>query len=130
MSSVAKQLSFLNKISYTTKKAQVFIKNEKIAGLKLIFQLHNHNGHMGARKFWHTYLPTIQFYNPHLKIDLIRIKNEQKGVEVPCKIEILNKESSVLETINMQHKNDTEIMDELLTKLDHETIPETELVKV
>lgn len=120
----------MNKISYNTKKAQIFVNSEKVTGLKLLFQWQNHDGHMGARKFWHEYLPTLQYYNPALKIDLLRLKNDKRDVEVPCKIEILGRESKILDTINMQYKKDNEIMDDLLLKLDHEVVPQDQLVKV
>lgn len=131
MSSVAKQLKFLNKISYATKDAQILVNTSKYAGIKLTFQAQNHNGHMGARKFWHNYLPTLQFYNPSLKIDVVRIDNKDtKRRGVPCTLEIIAKDQKVLDKIDMVNKKDNLIMNELLERLEFEAIPEESLIKV
>lgn len=131
MSSIAKQLSFLNKISYNTKKAQVLVNPEKYLRLKLTFQVQNHNGHMGARKFWHEYLPTLQFYNPTLQIEVLRIKNENtKHAGVPCTLEVISREQNIVHSIDMRNKTDDKIMDELLANLEHQTISESDLIKV
>lgn len=131
MSSVAKQLKYLNRISFTTKEAQILINPSKYAGIKLTFQAQNHNGHMGARKFWRQYLPTLQFYNPGLKIDVVRIDNKDtKRAGVPCTLEIVSKEDKILDQIDMKNKKDDTIMNELLQRLDFEPIPEESLIKV
>lgn len=130
MSSVAKQLKFLNKISSTTKPAQILLDNAKYSGIKVTFQVENHHGHMGARKFWREYLPTLQFYNPNFKIDVIRIKNENtKFTRVPCTLEILSNDK-VVNSIDMKNKTDGTIMNEFLEKVEHEPVPEESLVKV
>lgn len=131
MSSVAKQLKFLNKISSTTKPAQILVNSAKYAGIKLTFQVENHHGHMGARKFWHEYLPTLQFYNPNFKIDVVRIKNsDTKNAGVPCRLDILSNENKLVSQIDMKGKTDEIIMNELLKVLDHQRVPEESLVKV
>ena len=117
MSKVAQQLKFLNKISATTRLPQILVDPKKYSGLRLTFQTKNHNGHMGARVFWHNYLPTLQFYNPRMKFDVIRIKNEDKQKSVPCKLEILSHEGSVVETIDMRNKMHEDIMKDLLDKI-------------
>lgn len=130
-SSIAKQVKFLNKISSTTIKPQILVDTEKYLGLKLTFQYQNHNGNMGARKFWQTYMPTLKFYNPELAIDVIRIKNEnKKDVSVPCVLEILSKEGKTIEAIDMRYKNDETIMDELLKKLEHTPVPKEDIITV
>ena len=116
MSKVARQLKFLNKISSTTTDAQVILSPGKYQRLSLTFQTKNHNGHMGARKFWKDYLPTIQFYNPQLRIDVTRIKNESKTVSVPCTLQA--------------NKHAPEILQSLLQKLDHERVPESQIISV
>ncbi|CCF59080.1 hypothetical protein KAFR_0G00470 [Kazachstania africana CBS 2517] len=130
MSKILRQINFLNKISYVTKKPQIFINTEKYNAIRLTFQVLNHGGHMGARQFWRKYLPTLQFYNPNFRIDLVRIKNEEKKNEVPCVMEIIGKDNSVVETIDMKDRQYDSIMDELLEKLDHNVVPEDKLVKV
>lgn len=131
MSSVAKQLKFLNRISSTTKQAQILLNPAKYSGIKLTFQVQNHNGHMGARKFWHQYLPTLQFYNPNLKIDVVRINNEDnKRAAVPCTLEIFSQENTILDQIDMRNKRDDAIMEELLKRLEFQTVPEEAVVKV
>ncbi|QLL31485.1 hypothetical protein HG536_0B03480 [Torulaspora globosa] len=131
MSSVAKQLKFLNKISSTTKQAQILLDATKYSGVKLTFQVENHHGHMGARKFWREYLPTLQFYNPNFRIDVIRIKNENtKFAGVPCTLEIVSNEDKVIKHIDMRNKTDDIIMKEFLEKVEHEPVPEESLVKV
>ncbi|QLQ78999.1 hypothetical protein HG537_0B03460 [Torulaspora globosa] len=131
MSSVAKQLKFLNKISSTTKQAQILLDAAKYSGIKLTFQVENHHGHMGARKFWHEYLPTLQFYNPNFKINVIRIKNENKKFQgVPCILEILSNDNNVINSIDMQNKTDDTIMNEFLKKIEHKPVPEESLIKI
>lgn len=85
---------------------------------------------MGARVFWHNYLPTLQFYNPRMKFDVIRIKNEDKQKSVPCKLEILSHEGSVVETIDMRNKMHEDIMKDLLDKIEHVPLPENEIIRV
>lgn len=86
---------------------------------------------MGARKFWRQYLPTLQFYNPGLKIDVVRIDNKDtKRAGVPCILEIVSKEDKVLDQIDMKNKKDDTIMNDLLQRLDFEPIPEESLIKV
>ncbi|SCV01708.1 LAMI_0G13234g1_1 [Lachancea mirantina] len=130
MSRVVRQLKFLNKISSTTIKPQILLNPESYGALNLTFQWQNHNGHMGARKFWHEYLPTLQFYNPELKINISRVKNDKKDVMVPCKLEILSPTGSVVETLDMRDKDKESIMDELLAKVNHERVSSKEIVKV
>ena len=130
MSKVAQQLKFLNKISATTRLPQILVDPKKYSGLRLTFQTKNHNGHMGARVFWHNYLPTLQFYNPRMKFDVIRIKNEDKQKSVPCKLEILSHEGSVVETIDMRNKIHEDIMKDLLDKIEHVPLPENEIIRV
>lgn len=130
MSRVVKQLKYINKISSTTIKPQVVLDSTKYNGLNLTFQVQNFNGHMGARKFWHEYLPTLQFYNPSLPINVSRIKNEDKKVTVPCLLEVLAADGTVAEKISMKDKASSEIMDEFLSKVEHTRVPEEEVVKV
>lgn len=127
-SRVVKQLSVLEKLTLTTKKPQIIINPTKYHSLKLTFQAQNYNGHMGARKFWHEYLPTLKFYNPKFNMNLTRVKNENRAVEVPCILELLDKEGKPLETIDMRNKMSEDIMDEFLKKIDHEIIPEDKLI--
>ncbi|KAK9457664.1 hypothetical protein V1511DRAFT_476700 [Dipodascopsis uninucleata] len=74
----AKQVIFLSKIS--TGKAAVTLPTS-ITNLKLQFKTLNKYGHMGARKFWRDHLPTLQFHNPSLKIEVFRTKIENKSEE-------------------------------------------------
>lgn len=130
MSKVVRQVNFLNKISSTTSAAQVVLNPAKYQRLALTFQVKNHNGHMGARKFWRDYLPTLQFYNPALRIDVTRIKNESKTVSVPCKLEIYDEKGSVLDEIDMRDQQAPDIMDKVLQKLDHTRVPESEIITI
>ncbi|SCV03476.1 LANO_0G04368g1_1 [Lachancea nothofagi CBS 11611] len=131
MSRVATQLKFFNKISSTTVEPQILLNAHKYSGLKLMFQQQNHNGHMGARKFWHEYLPTLQFYNPDLQFQVTRVKNEdKKDASVPCTLEILDKENAVVDSLDMRNKQGSEIMQELLEKLEHERVAEEDIVRL
>ncbi|SMN19339.1 similar to Saccharomyces cerevisiae YKL167C MRP49 Mitochondrial ribosomal protein of the large subunit, not essential for mitochondrial translation [Maudiozyma saulgeensis] len=130
MSKIVRQKNFLNAISYTTKKPQVLINGSKYQGIRLTFQVENHSGHMGPRMLWRKYLPTLQFYNPNLKIDIIRIYNKNKAENIPCILEVLDKGGNTVETIDMKNKMYDSIMDEFLNKVDHKIIPEEELVHV
>lgn len=129
MSKVIRQLNFLNKISSATTEAQVVLNPAKYQRLALTFQVKNHNGHMGARKFWRDYLPTLQFYNPGLRIDVTRIKNDSKTVSVPCKLEVFD-DKGVLDEIDMRDQQAAEIMDKVLQKLDHTRVPEAEIITI
>ncbi|EDO19003.1 hypothetical protein Kpol_2002p74 [Vanderwaltozyma polyspora DSM 70294] len=127
----AKQISFLNKISFKTKKPQILIDSAKYSGLRLTFQYQNHNGHMGARKFWHEYLPTLKFYNPALQVDVLRVRNNDKSnVRVPCKLEVISKDGEVLKTINMKNQKHTSIMDRLLEEVEHKPVPTKDLIEI
>lgn len=130
MSKILKQKNFLNAISYTTKKPQILIDLSKCQGIKLTFQVKNHNGHMGPRVLWRKYLPTLQFYNPNFKIDIIRIENDKKTENVPCIMEIIDTEGKTSDTIDMKNKMYDSIMDEFLSKVEHKVIPEEDLIKV
>lgn len=129
MPGVTKQLRFLNKISSTTIKPQIII-GHSVTSIKLTFQQQSHNGHMGARKFWRNFLPTIQFYNPTLPIIVHRISNEDKKQQVPCCLEILGADSKLIHSIEMCNKSDVAIMDELLVNIEHNRVPDTEIVHV
>lgn len=130
MSKVVKQTKFLNKISFTTKKPQILIDTSRYSSIKLTFQAKNHNGHMGARMFWRNCLPTLQFYNPSFKFDVIRIKNDKKSIEVPCKLEVFTSDGKVAETIDMQNRMYDSIMDEVLQRVEHKSVPEDQLIKI
>lgn len=130
MSRVAKQLKFFNKISSTTLESQIIVNNEKYSAIKLTFQWDNSNGHMGARKFWKEYLPTLQFYNPNLLIEVNRIKNPNKQPDIPCLLEIVSIDGQILDKIEMKDKLHSSIMNELLSKLEYEKVPETDVIKL
>ena len=78
------------------------------------------NGHMGARKFWKNYLPTLKFYNIDLPMEVVRIENKDKNKEIPCILEIqdksLNKEIAKLDMRNLR---DTEIAEKLVNSVLH-----------
>lgn len=130
MSKVVRQKNFLNAISFTTKKPQILINPSKYQGIRLTFQMQNHGGHMGPRMLWRKYLPTLQFYNPSFKIDVVRVNNEKKTVNVPCTMEIIDNTGKTIDTIDMKNKMYDNIMDEFLSKVEHKPIPEDELIQV
>ncbi|AMD20368.1 HDL376Cp [Eremothecium sinecaudum] len=128
MSSIKKQLQAINKISLTP-KSQIIVNNANVASLKLTFQYDNFDGHMGARKFWHNYLPTLQFYNPRLPIEVTRIVNKDKNKRIPCTLNILGHDGRIAHEVDMRNKRDDEIMEELLTVLDHKPVPKDEIIQ-
>ncbi|CDO92313.1 unnamed protein product [Kluyveromyces dobzhanskii CBS 2104] len=130
MSRVVKQQKFLNKISSTTIKSQILLDASKYSALNLQFQYQNFNGHMGARKFWHEFLPSVQFYNPSLPIKVTRVKNEDKNVDVPCVLQAIGSNGNIVAEISMKNKNSSEIMDEVLQKLEHKKVPDEEIIRV
>ncbi|KAG0673474.1 hypothetical protein C6P41_002732 [Kluyveromyces marxianus] len=130
MSRIVKQKAFLNKISATTVKPQVVLDPSKYSALNMKFQQQNFNGHMGARKFWHEFLPTLQFYNPTLPINVTRIKNEDKKVDIPCVLQVTGPDGNVLAEVGMKEKHSSEIMDELLQKVEHTKVPSDQIIKV
>lgn len=130
MSKIVRQKNFLNAISYTTKKPQVLIDASKYSGIRLTFQTKNNGGHMGPRQLWRKYLPTLQFYNPNLQVDIIRINNTSRTETVPCILEIIDKQGKTVDSIDMKNRMYDDIMDEFLTKVEHKPVPEEELVQV
>ncbi|KAH3900953.1 mitochondrial 54S ribosomal protein mL61 SCDLUD_002415 [Saccharomycodes ludwigii] len=134
MSNTAKQLKVLNSISYSTKLTQILIDTSKISQIRLIFQKQNHNGHMGARKFWHEYLPTLQFYNPNLKIQINRISNSNaKDTSVPCLLQIIDVNNKVINELDMKNKFGSDIARDLLKNLNNDyytPIPKEKLIKL
>ncbi|CAH02243.1 mitochondrial 54S ribosomal protein mL61 [Kluyveromyces lactis] len=130
MSGIVKQQKFLNKISATTVKPQIILDVSKYSALNVKFQYQNFNGHMGARKFWHEFLPSLQFYNPALPINVTRIRNDDKKVDVPCILEAIGSDGKVVAEVSMKHKHSSEIMDEVLQKLEHKRVPQEEIIKV
>ena len=86
---------------------------------------------MGARSLWKKYLPTLQFYNPDFKIDVVRIKNpDKKKKDIPCTLDIIANDGKVIDTLDMRNKMYDDIMDQLLEKIDHNVIPEENLIKI
>ncbi|CEP64446.1 mitochondrial 54S ribosomal protein mL61 LALA0_S11e04280g [Lachancea lanzarotensis] len=131
MSRVARQLKFFNKISSTTLESQIILNAEKYSGLNLTFQCQNHNGHMGARKFWREFMPTLQFYNPQLHFQVTRVKNDdKKNASVPCVLEILDREGQSVGSLDMRNKQGAEIMQSLLAEVDHVKVAEEDIVKL
>ncbi|SCU96129.1 LAFA_0G04456g1_1 [Lachancea sp. 'fantastica'] len=131
MSRVARQLKFFNKISTTTVEPQIVLNAEKYSGLNLTFQYQNHNGHMGARKFWREYMPTLQFYNPQMRFQVTRVKNEdKKNASVPCVLEVLDREGKAVGSLDMRNKQGSEIMQALLAEVDHVKVAEEDIVKL
>ncbi|AAS52569.1 AEL116Cp [Eremothecium gossypii ATCC 10895] len=129
MSNVKKQLAFLNRICGTA-KPQVLVDTTKVSGLKLTFQAQSHNGHMGARKLWREHLPTLQFYNPGLDIQVHRVANSDKKQPVPCVLEVLGHDGNVLHRLDMAHKHSDTIIDELLSTVEHTPVPAEQQVRV
>ncbi|GCE97046.1 hypothetical protein ZYGM_002594 [Zygosaccharomyces mellis] len=131
MPSIPKQLNFLNRISFNTPKAHIRLDPSRYSGLKLVFQYENHNGQMGARKFWNQYLPTMKFYNPDLQMDVIRIRNSNlKDDTTPCYLQALDKEGKVIDTLQMKNKHSDTIMDEFNQLFQREQIPEDQLIQL
>ncbi|CCH60379.1 hypothetical protein TBLA_0C05820 [Henningerozyma blattae CBS 6284] len=149
-SSVIKQLKALNQISYTTKEALVYLKPDKIKSINLFFNFKNEDGHMGARKFWRNYIPTIQFYNPTLLVNVTRThppvilskKSKIKKV-LPenmkfvseqdlnrCSLEVKDHNDKTINKIEMKSKHSTDILKEFLEQVEHEKIPEADLIKL
>lgn len=50
----------------------------KVKSVELIFKQRSPKGHLGARRFWRDNLPRIQFHNPALPIQVMRIEPETK----------------------------------------------------
>lgn len=123
-----KQFKLWNKITFNTKESQIVLNTNKYSSLRLLFQRENFNGHMGARRFWKEYLPTLQYYNPNFKIDVIRFENEDKRKQVPCILSVLNSQGESVVSIEMQNKHSEAIMQEFLDKVDFERVPEEQLV--
>lgn len=131
MPSIPKQLNFLNRISFNTPKANIRLDPSRYSGLRLVFQYQNHNGQMGARKFWNQYLPTMKFYNPDLNIDVVRIRNSNyKDSTTPCYLEALDRDGSVINTLQMKNKHSDAIMDEFNKTFESEKIPEDQLIQM
>lgn len=123
-----KQFKLWNKVTFNTKETQIILDHTKYSSLRLLFQRQNFNGHMGARKFWQQYLPTLQFYNPGFKIDIVRLDNDDKNKQVPCSLEMFDLYGKSKVSIDMQNKKSDAIMNEFLDKVDFERVPDNNLV--
>lgn len=131
MPSVPKQLNFLNRISINTPKAQIRLDPSRYSALKLVFQYENHNGQMGARKFWNQYLPTLKFYNPELQMDVVRIRNSNyKDNSTPCYLQTLDRDDKTAETLEMKNKHSDAILDELNELIQYEKVPSDQLIEL
>lgn len=139
---IGKQLFRLNQIS-ATKKAAIRLP-PSLKSVDLIFKKKNSGGHMGLRKFWHNYLPTIQFYNQNLEINVKRIslsegetdkkkisELENNPVEIakcPSKI-VLSYNSGQKVEIDCKEKHSDEILESFSTTSAAEVVPDKEIVK-
>lgn len=130
MPSIPKQINFLNRISFTTPQAQLRL-DPAYTTLKLVFQYENHNGQMGARKFSSQFLPTLKFYNPHVQVDVIRIRNPNyRDSSVPCTLQALGADGKVLHSLDMKNRHSENIIEELGKLLSCEKVPQDQLVQV
>ncbi|EMR08891.1 hypothetical protein PNEG_02674 [Pneumocystis murina B123] len=80
-----------------------------IHGLTLFMAFKNKDGHMGPRKFWKDYLPSIQFHNPYLHIQVCRSHKEKEA-----KLKIHQKSGDI--ELDMKHKHALDICREFIEK--------------
>ncbi|KTW28522.1 hypothetical protein T552_01781 [Pneumocystis carinii B80] len=94
-----------------------------IHGLTLFMAFKNKDGHMGPRqvvfilfsilinnrKFWKDYLPSVQFHNPYLHIQVCR-SHEEKDAKLKIHQKLGDME------IDMKHKDASEICREFVEK--------------
>lgn len=131
-----KQKEFLNRISRDTRLSQILLNGSKYNNIRLTFAYKNSNGHMGARKFWHTYIPTLKFYNPSLGVEVERLRLIKKGKKsktnrlVDCKLEMFDNSSNKVLELDMRNKMSDAIMKELLEQIEYTQVPESDLVEV
>ncbi|GMM38487.1 mitochondrial 54S ribosomal protein [Saccharomycopsis crataegensis] len=68
-----RNLTHILSISSPSNKASIIKLPPLITDVSLTFKKKNSDGHMGIRKFWQNYLPTIKFYNQSLPMNVTRI---------------------------------------------------------
>ncbi|ODV90669.1 hypothetical protein CANCADRAFT_24324 [Tortispora caseinolytica NRRL Y-17796] len=87
---------------------------DNLRAMKLIFKLDNKYGHMGARKFWRTHAPVIQYHNPNLQILVTRIETntDEEAIKVPAKMVLEYDESSGMKPVEIDIKS--KMSDEIL----------------
>lgn len=141
---IARQLARINNISNNPPAALKLSKN--LSSVNLTFKFKNNGGHMGIRKFWQLYLPTIKFYNPSLivnvtrislvekdskldKASMYKIENDLKLIEkCPANL-ILNFNDGSSKTLDCKNKHSDDILNEFKSSVDHEPVSEEQTVK-
>lgn len=82
-----------------------------ITKLTLLMAFKNKNGQMGCRKFWRQHLPSIQFHNPHLQIEVRRSHEETRAIMQ------IDQTSGDPIFLDMQYKQASDICQELFQKI-------------
>lgn len=94
---LAKQFALINQISFPSNRSAAVKFSPQLAKVELIFKKKNYGGHMGLRKFWQTYLPTLKFYNEELQFSVKRIslsegvKDKEKALQLETDRELVEK---------------------------------------
>ncbi|ODV64490.1 mitochondrial 54S ribosomal protein mL61 ASCRUDRAFT_74101 [Ascoidea rubescens DSM 1968] len=135
LSRLTKQLNRLNSISNGPSAYK--IDASRINSISLLFKKDNIGGHMSLRKFWHNYLPTLQFYNPTLPINVTRVKiGTKKGEKlekyyskVPCELTIKFKKGDD-KVIDCKNKNPATIFKEFVETTKATKVPQDQLITI
>jgi large subunit ribosomal protein MRP49 len=87
---------------------------QEVKSVELVFNLYTGKGHVGPKKFWRENLPRIQFYNPDLPIQVVRVKTalEEQG-KVPALLKV-NFQDGSSKDVDVKHKHSEEILQEFI----------------
>ena len=133
LSRLSKQLARFNAISNGPSAYK--IDTNEINSISLTFKKNNIDGHMSLRKFWHNYLPTLQFYNPTLPINVTRVRiGNRRGEkiqslysQVPCELSIKFKKGED-KIIDCKNKDPSIIFREFIASTNAKKIPQDDLI--
>lgn len=126
-SRVWKQLARFNEIANYEGSAYQFPQVDK---LELVFKNHTAYGHMGARKFWRNNLPTVNFHNPDMGIEVKRVQCETKEQQHQCPsvLKVHFKDGNVKE-IDCKDRQHADIMTELVDVAKGVAVPDEQIPK-
>lgn len=125
-SRVLKQYANLNNIANYPNSA-IKLSND-ISKIELIFKKLNSNGHMGIKQFWKYNLRTINFHNPSIPINVMRVdcKTKEEQVKCPSIINIVYANGEK-KTLDCKNKLSDDIMKEFTELTNSEKVPENEI---
>lgn len=90
------------------------IVSPEVKSVELVFNFKTGQGHVGSKKFWRDNLPRVQFHNPELPIQVLRVKTplEEQG-KIPSLLTVNFKDGKT-EKLDVKNKHSDEILKEFI----------------